>query len=1124
MKYFLFLLFPIIFCQGQLVIAAEEPAITAHAPSASCRLAVISTSETADLAALLTTELSGNPDILLVERDELAKVADELKLQQMAGKDAVALGKLVGADGLLFISKTPDGLQVRFTAVGLGYALFDDPSPPKDNLPELAKSIAHRVTGYAPKLKLDPTKAIPISVLNLRADYGTAQSLQVERNLTLLLESRLTSVPEYVVLERRHAWSLGFEHSLNATSKPLLKGAYLIDGTISMAAPGDTCSVALRLREPRGDEKKTMLQGDTKNLGALVDQILAEIKKDMGQPFSNSGLTAIPEANEYLREALWGLRANVPAAALEAVDSAELLGAAPEKIVPLRIQILCLISEQGMEKWHPPELNGKPTFDSDTLAAKTEVILRALSETVRYRDQKLEAKPEKLAPSNGPETSQTIATVSYKASKILVLLERAQSPRANELRHTLRTLTGYDPQNGKSGAVQPGNVSLRENVAYIFADDWAQTIEEEIAWLRLICNDNQQALPKDSLKDPSQTFCARLLTTPKEREKAFDDFVESLKNNPDTKRTYLVLKTHVKDAATADAAYLEYLNYLLASRQELSTCNDYSPLVESVWDIASEVKRRDAKASLPIVHAVLDEEHPGNSGIIILKNLWQPTETDLTDASAIWKEEQDYVKRRTDVVIQKHGLPDLSFIAEMDSIMYYFKSKFPNVVNANAATDTNSTPPLVITQFWHPWLVPSTPVDNNIIITATSVANDQIWVASYLNILEKGRIFKIHLPDLQTETVDTMDGKYIQGLLWTPQALYAPMGSDETLQGLRQQLARYDFSTSSWTKRDLPVSYSSQYLYGVNGDIYLPTGSRQGAESGLVKYNWDADKVTLLADNRRRPAQNQFDDTSTYRVISIFAGPGNKPSVTTGDGTYFIQESPGTWPPVFDGACNDYVVSVGDQSLVFNWEGEAMFIDPKMPSPIPWMAADEPIYRKAKTSPVTTPWASQTIWDCPPGKRKQMDERTVAFHDGRLFILFKPSTFENRYELLCYDKARGRKPVRIPLKMQLTASAKAALSLHPGRAPNGWSLDDIEQPNRLYEPELKATKQGLCLVLPWVGFWFVPYTHIEAYFKAHLKVQSDSVTSTTIPINTPKIMAKPTVGNDVDPGDLTSFR
>ena len=87
------------------------------------RVAVISDKDGNDLSVLVTTELSAKPGIVLVERDDLSKIGDELKLQQLAGKDSVGLGKLVSADGLLFIGKVPDGFHIRFTAVGLGLRL-----------------------------------------------------------------------------------------------------------------------------------------------------------------------------------------------------------------------------------------------------------------------------------------------------------------------------------------------------------------------------------------------------------------------------------------------------------------------------------------------------------------------------------------------------------------------------------------------------------------------------------------------------------------------------------------------------------------------------------------------------------------------------------------------------------------------------------------------------------------------------------------------------------------------------------------------------------------------------------------------------------------------------------------
>jgi hypothetical protein len=86
--------------------------LSAMADPAPTRVAVISDPDNQNLAALLTSELSSNPGIALVERNDLAKAGDELKLQQLAASDAVALGRLIGADGLIFYwqrTKRPSG-------------------------------------------------------------------------------------------------------------------------------------------------------------------------------------------------------------------------------------------------------------------------------------------------------------------------------------------------------------------------------------------------------------------------------------------------------------------------------------------------------------------------------------------------------------------------------------------------------------------------------------------------------------------------------------------------------------------------------------------------------------------------------------------------------------------------------------------------------------------------------------------------------------------------------------------------------------------------------------------------------------------------------------------------------
>jgi len=967
----------------------------------SVRVAVISTADTADLAALVAAELSGNRNLVLLERDDLAKIGDEAKVQQLASSDAFALGKLVGADGLISLGKTPTGIEVRIIAVSLGYALFDDQISPDQNPDKMAKSIAHLVSGYAPKLKLDPAKAVPISVLNLRADYGTQQSEALERNLTLLLESRLTSIPEYVVLERRHAWSLGFEHTLTPSAKPLLRGAYLIDGTVSIPpnAPGD-CTIAARVRSPNGKDVAVSAKGAVDNLSSLADQLIAGIQAAVGRTVSQPAEAPVQEAQEYLGEALWGWRSGVPDAALEAVDSADLLGAVPENVVPLRIQILCSIADEGMENWYPQSTSNDPAFDANSLATRADAMLRAIQETVRYRDQKLESKLGEFVPSNGGErlrfrTSQTITTVAYMASKVLLLLERANSPRADELRHALRSITNYDPLNGKKGGVERSNAGFSGDVADMFAGDWAQTLEEELAWLRLICVDTQQVLPRNVLRDPTQTFCARFLKTPEEREKAFDNFVESLKDMPQSKRTYFVLKTHEKDPAIADAAYLDYLAYIWPFRDEIATTENYSPLPESVWSIAPAVVDRNPKAALPLIHTVLDAERPGQASIIVLKNLWKPAETDAADAANIWKEENDYVKRRTNVVMETKGRPDASFTAEMDSVMYYFREKFPAIVNAPAPESPALIAPLVVTKFWEPWQVTTTP-KYSFMINTCDVSPDGIWVGGLQHgIPVHGELFHVDLTNFTSEAVPLPDDKMPMQIKSTPDALY--MIYDPLEKAGKHSLARYDLKTSSWQSRPLQDFFDGR-LCEAGGSLYLFITMKFGwNETSIVRYDWDADKWNILASSRRRPARNQFDDAAPIVFFEgIFTGPNHQPCLTLENGTFYIREDEGKWPEVFDGGFASRALTIGDRTLVYNYGGEAVMLNAEKASPEYWTANSAPHVRKPAVNgkppdKVPTPWASQARWNLSVEKQSPW-KNGVGFHDEDLFILQPPGT------------------------------------------------------------------------------------------------------------------------------------
>ncbi len=134
------------------------------------------------------------------------------------------------------------------------------------------------------KLRLAPGKGVPISVLNLRCDIGGARSAALERDITLLLESRLSAVPEYVVLERRHAGALGFERSLDSEASTLPPGSCLLDGTFGLPTPGTgELTVRLRLRGPSAGAAPLEVTGREDDLPGLAEKLTAAIQQATGR-------------------------------------------------------------------------------------------------------------------------------------------------------------------------------------------------------------------------------------------------------------------------------------------------------------------------------------------------------------------------------------------------------------------------------------------------------------------------------------------------------------------------------------------------------------------------------------------------------------------------------------------------------------------------------------------------------------------------------------------------------------------------------------------------------------------------------------------------------------------------
>jgi hypothetical protein len=940
----------------------------------------------------------------------------------------------------------------------------------------LAKSLSDRVALFISKLKLSPDKAIPLSLLNFRSELASGNSDKNEHQLTLLLESRLAAVPEYVVLERRHADVLGFERSvLTPTPPEVLKGAYLIDGSFRPAgidADGEIV-VSLRVRSPKTGMQSTLdLKGSAKDPLALVNAMADKIGHEIGSTGSSAQWQPLDEAKEYMREARWAWEHSTDKATLEALNSAELLGDNDRDLRGLRIDVLCEMSKPQSE--HRPGLDTAPP----PLEERVELIRRAMRELIERHAME---NPPILAPP-GQDPPDHWGGVDYvvigRARELLNDLDASPLTKLTDsFRQELRIFVNFDPLHGKVPVSRPAEA---ENINP--PDNLANSAEEEMAFFHhRLTNDHVFVFvfPAD--------FCSRFYKNPADRQAAYEKFMQNLKADPNGRLPWLIISCLNGDAATRDALYPQFLQELWDQREELFKTVAFRQYIKAGAQINADVRKKYISQTLPLFHyclSRLDRVAVWEATGFMPLEWYSPEEID-----GIWK----------DLQIQKALLAQGTNVEGRHDLELFetdFLKRFPS--KRKSAPD-DVLPRLTIDRFWcaKDLDVPNADPDVTVgqaapraYISQFSSSPDgkSVWGLMWRHGPgdKTSGIFEVRLPDMASKLIDTDCGRPIHAAR-TPKAYYvtyADYGGDvKPVRPDEYYLKRYDLQSHTWTQRRETGVSATGDIEALDDQIYLSLTAIW--RNGLMKYDWDTDKVTILASSRRKPAQNQFDDRGDYD-LSLFVGPGNKPCVVGPGGIYYIQEEPGPWSKWPFDLAGGNVVNAGKLSLITNLGGEVVLIDPDKPAPIPLMAPTEPVeWRSVLGSNVKKKelpsWAAQAVWKYRPewgdlegGRIYVGASPAVNYHEDHLYILLSPRLQRKGYELLVFNPGQPD-PVFIPLRFLFKGSEETADKI-------------LRWDGNVYVPydgyNLVSVEQGICLQNNWC-FWFVPYADIEAYVRAN---------------------------------------
>jgi Ca2+-binding EF-hand superfamily protein len=297
------------------------------------RLALISeTGESAAVSDLLTAKLSADQRLQLLERNEIERVYREQALSA-GNKDCLKLGRILGADGLLLFEvvrgKHETNLTARLVAVKPGVVLTEGSfSWPLKDARQWAEEIASYLNSFLPKLRVLVKDAIPISVVNLRSAVQSADSVELEKQLTLLAIQRLSREPRLFVLERQRMQMLSEEKELKLDDSAFWSGSYLLDGVLDQNGYSrDTITLNARLSPRLGGTPVALeLSGSRTNLGELVNQLAAKVTAALNFTSEFKEWSASDEAEQFFAEAKWALRWGILRQAQAAAESAWALG------------------------------------------------------------------------------------------------------------------------------------------------------------------------------------------------------------------------------------------------------------------------------------------------------------------------------------------------------------------------------------------------------------------------------------------------------------------------------------------------------------------------------------------------------------------------------------------------------------------------------------------------------------------------------------------------------------------------------------------------------------------------------------------------------------------------------
>lgn len=1074
MKHFLrdavFPLVCLLFCDCGIGRAAE-----------AARIAIIDTDPHGDLEPLLVAELSKTTGVELVERTEINRVVDEKRLSDLAGNGKFAgLGSLIRADGLLVIESIPAPgkspvLTVRLISVKTGACLLATlpPESSSGNSKQFAQLwavwLARDVARMAPKLLVTRENGIFISVLNIRASLLSPENSGIESSVTRLLESRLASVANVILLERRRLGDVQFERGLDATDLPsLANSTVIVDGAFVNEGQRDQpIEISLRVRQQSGTPlASTTVRGKPSDVPALAESVTTSVLGVLKQPPPNPAWDRKREACEFFDEAVWAWRAGAFATAREALAAARSLGDHSPDLAALEAW---LFREQAWPMGYGDRLFVPERFRSPA-NEQMEAFVRAFSSLREFESSG--GKLTRFKFETGLDLTLHISLVETASMFLRANDESSHPTNADPLREIVREAGGM----GSEEIRMPDGLG----VAARYCSAWARNSDELIAYYeRLLRTPPKTDLGRSRMlhqyqgkilrgfpRSLDEALGSRFRNDPN-AVLAWKKMLERLCADPATRLRALMARAGTAETEAQATDYREFLLELGRQGADLAASNQLGQFLHAIRSekLLAEGFLEDRKKGGNSFHARFSREHTelfqtlcktlprfDDNFSALVSDLTMPE--DLRQAT--WDAYCAYQDRCTQI------RPNSRF-SEITSLLLSANPGFqPTVVN--------SPERLLVHRFWHPYHLPSWQWDM-LQLCKVVTSDGDVWILAQGIVDQRKRamngIFHVKLPNFES-TLLQPPGVYLNSdIVVTPDALWMIC-----VEGYPNKyfITRHDRQTGMNSRWPAP---RRGRLSVANGRVFI-SFKDQGSDSGLQELDPKSGQWRLVISMRRNPPQSPLDDLPQWDPGEVIAGPGAKLYVAAAKSNsdrslYELGNAWEKWCPAWS---RDKTLLHYNQSSLIYGTGGVVFIDPEKTKPDWWVAGPAPSPEEQGKAPWKAPRYIRDI------------DRCVAFRPGELFVLERDA--KASYGLRCWLEGGPQEGVLVPLQFQFSAAEKEFLE--PMKAKfvdislvRDIGLDNLINPDTMSASlRLHSTRDGLILSHIAHGFWFIPNDELRA--------------------------------------------